>query len=79
MGLPYGAAGRRLKKKVGTMTFDEWFKTVPEPRPYATSLCVVWDAAVKATIQALLDSGNLSEAYREEWTATAKTLLTGEE
>ena len=61
------------------MTFDEWFKTVPEPRPYATSLCVVWDAAVKATIQALLDSGNLSEVYRPEWTATAKTLLTDNE
>ena len=57
------------------MTFDEWFKTVPEPRPYATSLCVVWDAAVKATIQALLDSGNLSG----QWTATAKTLLTDNE
>ena len=61
------------------MTFDEWLDSYPEDEKCLLLLSEAWDAAVKATVQALLDSGNLSEVYRPEWTATAKTLLTGEE
>jgi len=57
------------------MTFDEWLDSYPDDEKCLLLLSEAWDAAVKATVQALLDSGNLSE----QWTATAKTLLTGEE
>jgi hypothetical protein len=57
------------------MTFDEWLDSYPEDEKCLLLLSEAWDAAVKATIQALLDSGNLSE----QWTATAKTLLTDNE
>ena len=61
------------------MTFDEWLDSYPDDEKCLLLLSEAWDAAVKATIQALLDSGNLSEHYRPEWTATAKTLLTDNE
>ena len=57
------------------MTFDEWIDSYPDDEKYLLLLSEAWDAAVKATIQALLDSGNLSG----QWTATAKTLLTDNE
>jgi len=56
------------------MTFDEWVQTIPEDERSLLSLCDAWDAAVKATVQALLDYGNLDEDYRKEWTSTANRL-----
>ena len=47
------------------MTFDEWLDSYPEDERCLLLLSEAWDAAVKATIQALLDSGNLSGQWTE--------------
>jgi len=57
------------------MTFDEWISSFPEDERNFLCLVDAWDAAIRATVQELLDSGNLSEYYRQEWTATANKLI----
>ena len=49
------------------MNLDDWLSDIYEE----PTLTEVWNAAVDATIEALLEEGNIDESYREEWTTTA--------
>lgn len=51
-------------------TFHEWFETIPKDELDKIALSDVWRAAVDATIEALVDEGNIDEYYRDEWIAT---------
>lgn len=35
----------------------------------------IWNAAVHATVEALLEAGNIDEHYRPEWTETMNKVL----
>lgn len=56
------------------MDFDEYLSNVPEDELDKLSLCEVWDAAVDATVAALLEAGNISAHYRDEWVATKNSI-----
>ncbi len=56
---------------MGYDDFDAWLETIPEDERDKIALPEVWDAAVDATMEALLDEGNIDEHYRAEWTETA--------
>jgi len=51
-------------------TFYEWLETIPKDELDKIELSDVWRAAVDATIEALVDEGNIDEYYRDEWMAT---------
>jgi len=53
------------------MTLNEWLSDKFDDEIQYITWQDIWDSAVDATIQALLDEGNIEENYREEWTATA--------
>ena len=53
---------------------DEWLETIPEDEKDKIALPEVWNAAVDATMNALLEAGNIDNHYRPEWTATAESV-----
>lgn len=55
------------------MNFDDWIESFYEDERDKIYLYEVWEAAVNATIDALVEEGNLSvsENYRKSWTQTA--------
>jgi len=56
------------------MNFDDWLITIPEEDLDKIALPDVWNAAIDATINALVDAGNLSEHYLPEWTETVEKI-----
>jgi len=61
------------------MTFSKWLENTPNDELNLKTWSDVWNAAVDATIQALLDGGNIDEYYRDEWTETANKVKDSDE
>ena len=49
-------------------TFDDWMESIPEDERDKIALPEVWNAAVDATFDALIEEACINEDYRIEWT-----------
>ena len=61
------------------MTLDDWLSLIPEDERSMITLPEVWNAAIQATIDALLEAGNISHDYQESWEMTVAAIKEGDD